>query len=91
VSLRALRSPRTAFGSAEPHSDLSRADRSRGDLSWGDRLGDVPVLADGQPIGPAAARQLACDAGVVPVVLGDDSEPLDLISGSRGRPPTRGP
>jgi hypothetical protein len=41
-------------------------------------LGDVPVLADGQPVTPGQARRLACDAAVVPVVLGGDSEPLDI-------------
>jgi hypothetical protein len=41
-------------------------------------LGDVPVLACGQPVTPGQARRLACDAAVVPVVLGGDSEPLDI-------------
>jgi hypothetical protein len=41
-------------------------------------LGEVPVLADGQPVTPGQARRLACDASVVPVVLGSDSEPLDI-------------
>ena len=41
-------------------------------------LGDVPVLADGQPVTPGQARKVACDAGVIPVVLGGDSEPLDI-------------
>jgi Domain of unknown function (DUF222) len=41
-------------------------------------LGDVPVLADGQPIPVGEARRLACDAAIIPVVLGSHSEPLDV-------------
>jgi hypothetical protein len=41
-------------------------------------LGDVPVLADGQPIPAREARRLACDAGIIPVMLGSQSEPLDV-------------
>jgi hypothetical protein len=46
-------------------------------------LGDVPVLAGGQPVTAATARRVACDAGVIPVVLGADSEPLDIGRHSR--------
>jgi len=49
----------------------------------GSLLGDVPVLADGQPIPVGQARRLACDAGIMPVVLGGDSEPLDVGRQSR--------
>jgi hypothetical protein len=45
--------------------------------------GDVPVLAGGQPVTAATARRIACDAGVIPVVLGTDSEPLDIGRHSR--------
>jgi hypothetical protein len=51
--------------------------------SLGELLGDVPVLASGQPVSAEQARRLACDAGVVPVVLGGDSEPLDIGQASR--------
>jgi hypothetical protein len=47
------------------------------------QLGEVPVLADGQPISVGEARRLACDAAVIPVVLGGDSEPLDIGRQSR--------
>jgi hypothetical protein len=30
------------------------------------------------PISPGAARRLACDAGILPMVLGGDSQPLDV-------------
>jgi hypothetical protein len=46
-------------------------------------VGDVPVLADGQPIPAAEARRIACDAGVIPVVMGGDGEVLDIGRTSR--------
>ena len=30
------------------------------------------------PISPAAARRLACDAGILPMILGSDGQPLDV-------------
>lgn len=45
--------------------------------------GDVPVLADGQVIPAGQARRWACDAAIIPVVLGGDSEPLDVGRQSR--------
>ena len=35
-------------------------------------------LPDGTPLSPATARKLACDAGIIPAVLGSASEVLDL-------------
>jgi hypothetical protein len=50
----------------------------------GDQVaGDVPVLADGQPIPAGEARGIACDAGVIPVVMGGDGEVLDIGRASR--------
>jgi hypothetical protein len=49
----------------------------------GELLGDVPTLADGQPITPGQARRIACDATIVPVVLGSHSEPLDIGRATR--------
>jgi hypothetical protein len=43
----------------------------------------VPILADGQPITPGQARRIACDAAVIPIVLGGDSEPLDIARATR--------
>jgi Domain of unknown function (DUF222) len=40
-------------------------------------LGGDARLADGTPL-PASARRMACEAGIIPVVLGGDSVPLDL-------------
>jgi hypothetical protein len=44
---------------------------SRAENAWA-------TLGSGAHIGPETARRLACDAGVVPAVLGGQSEPLDL-------------
>jgi hypothetical protein len=34
-------------------------------------------LDTGEPIAPGTARRLACEAGIIPTVLGGNSEPLD--------------
>jgi 5-methylcytosine-specific restriction protein A len=34
--------------------------------------------AGGEPVGAETARRLACDAGIVPAVLGSAGEPLDI-------------
>jgi hypothetical protein len=36
------------------------------------------VLDTGEPISASLARRLACEAGIIPVVLGSKSQPLDL-------------
>ena len=49
-------------------------------------LGDshTPAVLDtGDPISPSLARKLACQAGIIPVVLGGDSEILDVGRESR--------
>ena len=41
----------------------------------------APLLGDlcfGHGLSPGAARRLACDAGIIPIVLGSHSEPLDV-------------
>jgi hypothetical protein len=46
-----------------------------------DRLRDqvgVGSFDDGSQLAPAAARRIACDAGIIPAVLGGASQPLDL-------------
>jgi hypothetical protein len=48
------------------------------------RLGAEPGrLAHGAPLSAAAVRRLACDAKVIPVVLGASSEPLDIGRATR--------
>jgi hypothetical protein len=41
------------------------------------------TLEDGTPISPSAARLIACDARIVPAVLGSRGEPLDVGRGRR--------
>ncbi|WP_157979668.1 HNH endonuclease signature motif containing protein [Kribbella monticola] len=63
-----------AHGGVKPHvtvtidyTDLKAAGRdATGDLQFGDGLS------------AAAVRRLACDAGIIPIVLGSKSEPLDV-------------
>lgn len=44
------------------------------------QLSDEPIarLGDGTPIPAAEARKLACDADIVPIVLGGPTQPLDV-------------
>jgi hypothetical protein len=42
------------------------------------RLEKAGVLDTGDKISPAALRRLACEAGVIPIVLDGDSQPLDV-------------
>jgi hypothetical protein len=65
----AQRVRRPLFGIPEPLGSQSGEDVPDGQL-----LGDVPALADGQPVSVAQARRLACDAGIIPVVLGGAGE-----------------
>lgn len=46
-------------------------------------------LPDGVELSPAAVRRLACDAGVVPAVLGSASQPLDVGRSSRTATPAQ--
>jgi len=49
-------------------------------------LGRLPEI-DGTPVTPETIRRLTCDAGIIPVVLGTNSEPLDIGRRSRTIPP----
>jgi hypothetical protein len=43
------------------------------------RLGRSPArLESGQLLSPAAARRIACDARIIPIMLGAKGEPLDI-------------
>jgi hypothetical protein len=42
-----------------------------------DQVG-AATFDDGSHLSPAAARRIACDAGIIPAVLGGASQPLDL-------------
>jgi uncharacterized protein DUF222/HNH endonuclease len=41
------------------------------------------TLDDGRTVTPEQARRLACDAGVIPIVLGSRSEPVDIGASKR--------
>jgi hypothetical protein len=40
--------------------------------------GSVCETSDGHPLTPEAVRRLACDANIIPIVLGGDGVPLDV-------------
>src|SRR4051794_20784752 len=47
------------------------------------RVQRAGLLDTGEKISPALARRLACEAGIVPIVMGGDSQPLDVGKKSR--------
>ena len=42
------------------------------------RVEKAGILDTGEKISPGMARRLACEAGIIPIVLGGDSQPLDV-------------
>jgi uncharacterized protein DUF222/HNH endonuclease len=42
---------------------------------------------DGTPVTPETVRRITCDAGIIPMVLGSNSEPLDVGRKTRTIPP----
>jgi hypothetical protein len=46
-------------------------------------VGTATIFGVDEPISAATARRLACEAKIVPVVLGGESQPLDLGQGRR--------
>ncbi|HEY5698512.1 MAG TPA: DUF222 domain-containing protein [Acidimicrobiales bacterium] len=48
------------------------------DLFGQDHDGPGPTINDGTPVPASVARRMACDAGIIPLVLGGESIPLDL-------------
>ena len=51
-----------------------------------DRLRDAcgyGLTVGGQPVAPSTVRRLACDSGVIPMVLGSSGQPLDVGRESR--------
>lgn len=47
---------------------------------------DLPTTPTGTPISPGSARRLACDAQLIPLILGTASEPLDVGRATRTIP-----
>ena len=41
-------------------------------------LGAAGTYPDGTPVSPQTARRLACDAKIIPMVMGSESQPLDV-------------
>ena len=77
--------PRTADASATPPSTAGRATSMRPTvvvtLSYDDlleRAEQAGVLAGGEQLTAGELRRLACDANVLPVILGSASVPLDV-------------
>ena len=50
------------------------------------RIEKAGILDTGEKISPALARRLACEAEIIPIVLGGDSQPLDVGRGRRFHP-----
>jgi hypothetical protein len=69
-------------GSAAPAGTAAEAAGST-PANLGQMLGDVPVLADLTSVTAGEARRMACDAGVIPAVLGAEGELLDVGRRSR--------
>ncbi|MGC4941171.1 DUF222 domain-containing protein [Kribbella sp. DT2] len=61
-----------AHGDIKPHITVTIA---LADLKAGTGVG---TLATGTTLSAATIRRLACDAGIIPLVLGSNSEPLDV-------------
>lgn len=51
--------------------------------SAGGHAGGAGTTLTGDVLSPGAVRRIACDAEIIPVVLGADSEPLDVGRGRR--------
>ena len=76
-------SPSTS-GGAKPHITVT-VDHRTLTLSEGPDKGLLPEL-DGSPVDPETIRRLACDANVVRMIMGPDSEPLDIGRATRTIP-----
>jgi hypothetical protein len=88
-----VRCVRSAHGTVAASADVAAwsmtAEEQRGTLVELARVeSDLApqTLDDGTRISASEARRLACEAGVIPLVLGGDSQPLDV--GRRRRPHT---
>ena len=66
-----------AAGQAEA-GGLGRAAGAGGAAGVGGAAGADGELVFGEPLAAGEVRRLACDAGIIPIVLGTDSEPLDV-------------
>ena len=71
---------RRAEGQAHPTTSHDRVvvTLTLQDLFGQDHDGPGPTMNDGTPVPASVARRMACEAGIIPLVLGGDSVPLDL-------------
>jgi hypothetical protein len=78
---------RAELAALRPPSSMTPAEAVRAYLTAYLRPGGMPLLGPSfEPISAETARRLACDAKVLPVVLGSRSEPLDIGRASRTVP-----
>ncbi|TWD82362.1 5-methylcytosine-specific restriction protein A [Kribbella amoyensis] len=78
-ALTAILNAAAASGSAAPaHGDIKPHITVTIDYESLRKSEGVGTLAHGRTLSAATIRRLACDAGVIPLVLGTNSEPLDL-------------
>ena len=73
---------RRAEGQTHPATTADRVvvTLTLADLFGQDHDGPGPTMPDGTPVPASVARRMACAAGIIPLVLGGDSIPLDLGS-----------
>jgi len=59
-------------GGEKPHITVT--------IDWEALRGKATQLPElvSMPVGPETVRRITCDAGIIPMVLGSDSEPLDV-------------
>ena len=71
---------RRAEGQAHPTTSHDRVvvTLTLQDLFGTPHDGPGPTMNDGTPVPASVARAMACEAGIIPLVLGGDSIPLDL-------------
>lgn len=79
-SLGQALSPHGQQAATFDRSDLSGRPGGCGTPATGHAGG---VTATGQVLSPASVRKLACQAGIVPALLGTDTEPLELGRAAR--------
>ncbi|MEV6282548.1 DUF222 domain-containing protein [Kribbella sp. NPDC051770] len=78
-ALTAVLTTAAATGAAAPaHGDIKPHVTVTVDLNDLSASTGVGTLASGATLSTGAIRRLACDAGVIPLVLGSTSEPLDV-------------
>ncbi|WP_052593188.1 HNH endonuclease signature motif containing protein [Luteipulveratus mongoliensis] len=73
--LRAEHARTRAAGAGHPSAGAARAGAARADRG---RAGGLGVTSLGDTVDAGTIRRMACDADIIPMVLGSRSEPLDV-------------